>query len=104
MDASFRLYDPLLDFRQVSFILNINDQSFELAILSFIIPWNDENLNIFYVIFKPTEYDHVIHLTPMTPMWNVAKKDLERIFKEVCSYDNLNIDDFPEVVSFINKD
>lgn len=104
MDASFRLYDPLSDFRQVSFNLNINNQYFELAILSFFIPWDGQFINLFYVIFKPVEYDHIIHITPMTPMWNIVKKDLLKVFEEVCSYNNINMDNFPDVVSFINKD
>lgn len=95
-----RLYDPLLDFRQVSFELNINNQKYELAILSFLTQID----TFFYSIFKPTEYDHVIHLSTATDRWNIVKGDFFQIFKEVCQYNNINMNDYPDILSFINKE
>jgi hypothetical protein len=98
MVGNDRLYDPLLDYRQISFCVSINDQDFELAILSF----NFSGTTLFYTIFKPTEYNHIIHMSPITEMWKVAKNDFSQIFNEVCSYNNLNIEDFQDIVSFIS--
>ena len=56
------------------------------------------------MVFKPKEYNHIIHMTLPTKMWTELIGNLETIFNEVCNYNNVSQSDYPEIVDFINKD
>lgn len=94
-----RLYTPETDFRQVSFNMELDNQNFELAILS--LYYNNDTL--FYVIFKPVDYNHIIHLTPITSSWRVVCHDFKKVFDEVCSYYNINENIYPNIVDFFEQ-
>ena len=94
-----KLYDPARDFRQASFQMTLNDQNFELAILSVVA--NDKMF--FYAIFKPEEYDHVIHITPLSSSWNETVVSLASIFNQVCDYFKVDRKNFQQVIDFLPK-
>ena len=94
-----KLYDPSRDFRHVTFNLNLNNQDFELALLSV----EASEKMFFYTIFKPTEYEHIIHLSPPSMSWTESIASFNQIFKEVCRYFNVQESGFPEILSFISS-
>lgn len=94
-----KLYDPARDFRQVSFNMNLSNQNFELAILSVV---TGEKM-FFYAIFKPEEYDHVIHITPLSYSWNETVKLLENIFNQVCDYFKVDRKNFQDIIIFLSQ-
>ena len=94
-----KLYDPKRDFRQVSFKINLNNQNFELAILSIVA--NDQMF--FYAIFKPDEYDHIIHISPPSLSWTETVNSFSTIFNEVCNYFNVQPESHNEIVNFISN-
>jgi len=94
-----KLYDPSKDFRHVSFSLKLNNQDFDLALLS--VEANEKMF--FYTIFKPTEYEHIINISSPSMSWMEAITSFNQIFKEVCKYFNVEESVFPEVLSFISS-
>jgi hypothetical protein len=87
----------LTDYRLKKFILTANEQDYELAISSIM---SGEHIS-FYTIFKPVDYDHIIYMSAFTKSWTTAKVIFKEIANQVISNYNINIEDYPELSSFI---
>ena len=94
-----KLYDPSRDFRHTEFNLNLNNQDFELVLLSV----TADNKMFFYTIFKPKEYEHIIHMSPVSSSWSESISGFNQIFKEVCNYFKIDEKAYPQIVLFINS-
>ena len=87
----------LTDYRLKKFILTTDQQQYELAISSII---SGEYIS-FYTIFKPIDYDHIIYMSAFTNSWSTAKIIFKEIANQVVDNYNINIEEYPELRSFI---
>ncbi len=90
----------LSDYRIKKFFIDSNDQRYELSISNII---GSHGQQAFYTIFKPVEHDHIIYMSGFTTSWNSAKKIFKDIVLHMSEKYNVNVEDYPELQSFISK-
>lgn len=87
----------LTDYRVVSFIVEANGQKYELAINQIYI---SDKITMFYTIFKPDEYDHIIFMSTFTQSWVKAKQIFKDVVLQMEERYGINREDYPELSSF----
>jgi hypothetical protein len=89
----------LTDYRVVSFIVESNDQQYELAINQIYI---SSEITMFYTIFKPNEYDHIIFMSSFTQSWVKAKQIFKDVVAQIEQSYGIVVEDYPDLALFIS--